>query len=72
MVKYVCDDDGEEAKEEHCSTGIHHRVEHPYRDGCRVREVWHLLGKKRCYSKVSLSLGDADGALNSFPTCSTA
>lgn len=45
MVKYVGDDDGEEAKEEHCSTGVDHRVEHPYRDGCGVGEVRDLLTK---------------------------
>lgn len=45
VVKYVCDDDREQAKKEHCSAGIDHRVEHPYRVGRGVREVRHLLDK---------------------------
>lgn len=47
----MCDDDGEEAKEEHCSAGIHHRVEHSYRDGSGVGEVRHLLEKKKITHK---------------------
>lgn len=56
----MCDDDGEEAKEEHCSAGIDHRVEHPYRDGWVVGEVRHLLEKKSHSSqmKVSFNVGD--------------
>lgn len=39
----MCDDDGEEAKQEHCSAGIDHRVEHCDRVGRGVWEVRHLL-----------------------------
>lgn len=37
------DNDGEETKEEQCSAYIHHRVEHLYRDKCRVGKFRHLL-----------------------------
>lgn len=43
----MCDDDGEEAKQEQCSACIYHRVEHPHRDKCRDRKVRHLLEDKK-------------------------
>lgn len=52
MVKYVCDDNGEKAKEKQCSAGIHHRVEHRYRDGRRVWEIRHFLENKKDKKKV--------------------
>lgn len=54
----MCDDDGEEAKEEQCSAGIDHRVEHLYRDGCRVWEVRHLLERNHTQMEVSFNPGD--------------
>ena len=59
VVKYVRDDDGEEAEEQHCSAGIDHRVEHPHSDGCGVGEVRHLLERNHTQVEVSFLFCDS-------------
>lgn len=56
----MCDDDGKEAKEEHCSAGVDHRVEHPYRDRCGVGEVRHLLERDHTQLKAQFNLRTLD------------
>lgn len=43
VVQYVGKDDGEEAEEERCSAGVHHRVEHVHRNRNQTWVIWHLL-----------------------------
>lgn len=42
MVQYVCNDDSKEAKEQNCSAGIDHWMEHPHSQW-GAREVRYLL-----------------------------